>query len=329
MGDNKEKKKTNVKKNTNSKTNMSSNNRNKNKKVLKDEDIEILDKTNSFEIIIDDERLKDKETLDFSFIDGKNKRKKAKNEMEFLEEEYYKEAAKNIDSDILKPKGNDFFSTAVIIILAFILGFLICCIWAKKSNYFSEVKTVVEEVEKVVMDDNYVFVGDSIFEGYKLESHFKDMPVVNSGVSGNKTTDILNNMNNRIYRYNPSKVFLLIGTNDIGNIASSKTVENIAKIIDNIKTNRTYAEIYVFSIYPVNKEVDGWSAPGVRDNEVIKAINKDIKEVCSKKEVNFIDVYDLLADGDGNLKESYSYDGLHLTEDGYQVITKEINKVLK
>ena len=40
------------------------------------------------------------------------------------------------------------------------------------------------------------------------------MPVVNSGVSGDKTNDILDNMEERIYRYNPSKVVILVGTND-------------------------------------------------------------------------------------------------------------------
>ena len=42
-----------------------------------------------------------------------------------------------------------------------------------------------------------------------------------------------------------------------------------------------------------------------------------------------MDVYDLLADGEGNLKEEYSYDGLHLSDEGYKVITKEVMKVLK
>ena len=48
-------------------------------------------------------------------------------------------------------------------------------------------------------------------------------------------------------------------------------------------------------------------------------MNKEIKKICNDKDVVFMDVYDLLADEDGNLKSSYSYDGLHLNENGYIV----------
>lgn len=318
---------TSNKSNNSNKTKTSSNYSKKTDKKI--DDIEKFEKTNSFDIVIDDERLKDKESLDFSFIDGKGKKKKAKKEIEILDEVDYKEEAKKIDVELSNNKSGDSISTAIIIIFSFILGFLICCIWAKESGYFTRTKTISNEVEKVIVDKNYVFVGDSIFEGYKLDEHYKDMPTVNSGISGHKTTDILENMNERIYRYNPSKVILLIGTNDISHIDSKETVQNIGKIIDGIKKNRKYAEIYVQSIYPVNHEVDGWLAAGPRDNETIKSMNKEIKEICSEKNVTYMDVYDLLADGEGNLKEEYSYDGLHLSNEGYKVITKEVMKVLK
>ena len=331
-GSNNRKKTNNGNKNNNSNKTKTSSSKNVNKntnKPKKVDDIELLDRTNSFDIIIDDDRLKDKESLDFSFIDGKGKKKKAKEEIEILEEVDYKEEAKKIESEVIKAKSNDAFSTGIIIVFSFILGFFICCIWAKESDHFKTVETVTEEVEKIVMDDNYVFVGDSIFEGYKLEKHFEGMPTINSGISGHKTRDILDNMNGRIYKYNPSKVFILIGTNDIGEIDSSETVQNIGKIIDGIQKNRKYAEIYVQSIYPVNKVVEDWKAAGERDNDVIKSMNKEIKDICNDKDVTYMDVYDLLADGEGNLKEEYSYDGLHLSDEGYKVITKEVMKVLK
>ena len=54
---------------------------------------------------------------------------------------------------------------------------------------------------------NYLFLGDSITDFYDLDEYYKDLPVVNSGVSGNTTADILNDMKNRVYNYNPSKYF--------------------------------------------------------------------------------------------------------------------------
>lgn len=338
----------NYKKKTNSKNDSSNRNNNSNKvnstkKNVKtnttskksildksDEDIEILDKTNSLDIVIDEVRLKDKESLDFSFIDGKRKKKKAKEDIELLDDIDYKEEAKKIDIPVSVNKGSEAFSTALIIIFSFILGFLVSFIIGKESGFFTETEKVVEKVveEKVVVDDNYVFVGDSIFEGYDLEKYFKDMPVINSGISGHKTTDILNNMNNRIYKYNPSKVILMIGTNDFSSISNEDTVKNIGKIIDGIKANRPYAEIYVQSIYPVNKNVNSDAAYG-RSNDDINTMNKGIKDTCKEKEVNYMNIHDLLIDENGNLKSEYTYDGLHITKEGYKVITEEVMKVLK
>lgn len=336
--ENKGTKKTTSTKNTTKKTTTKSNttpkkkNGSANSKVTKkEEEIEILDKTNSFDIIIDDDRLKDKESLDFSFIDGKRKKKKAKKDIEILEEIDYKEELKNIDIPKKERKGSDAFSTILIIVFSFVLGFLICFIWAKESDHFTVIEKEKEEVIKteIVVDDNYLFVGDSITARYDLDKYYNGMPVVNSGVSSNKTTDILNDMNNRIYKYNPSKVILLIGTNDYSSLSNSDTVKNIGKIIDGIKDNREYAEIYVQSIYPVNKEINDGVSVKDRNNKDISEMNSNIKKLCKEKSVNYINMYDLLVDEDGNLDDDYTKDGLHLDSDGYEVVTEEIMKILK
>lgn len=336
--ENKGTKKTTSTKNTTKKTTTKSNttpkkkNGSANSKVTKkEEEIEILDKTNSFDIIIDDDRLKDKESLDFSFIDGKRKKKKAKKDIEILEEVDYKEELKNIDIPKKERNGSDAFSTILIIVFSFVLGFLICFIWAKESDHFTVIEKEKEEVIKteIVVDDNYLFVGDSITARYDLDKYYNGMPVVNSGVSSNKTTDILNDMNNRIYKYNPSKVILLIGTNDYSSLSNSDTVKNIGKIIDGIKDNREYAEIYVQSIYPVNKEINDGVSVKDRNNKDISEMNSNIKKLCKEKSVNYINMYDLLVDEDGNLDDDYTKDGLHLDSDGYEVVTEEIMKILK
>ena len=39
-------------------------------------------------------------------------------------------------------------------------------------------------------------------------------------------------------------------------------------------------------------------------------------------------MYDLLKDEEGNLKEEYTKDGLHLSDKGYEVVTKEIKQII-
>lgn len=175
-------------------------------------------------------------------------------------------------------------------------------------------------------NDNFVFLGDSITDFYPLEEYYDNLPVVNSGVSGNKTTDILTDMKERVYKYNPTKVFLLIGTNDLNMLDDNivdKTFNNIKKIIKEIRKNKSKASIYVESIYPINPNVPNSSSDN-RTNENIKKLNKKISDYCNNNNCKYINLYNNLADQDGNLKESYTTDGLHLNSLGYVVVTREL-----
>lgn len=179
-------------------------------------------------------------------------------------------------------------------------------------------------VTKEMISDNVVFLGDSITYQYPLDEFYEDMHVVNSGVNGNQTTDILNNMYERVYRYNPSKVILLIGTNDLTNNRSDEEIlDNIRKIIVQIKENRPYAKIYIQSIYPISETMQK-EADILKDhktNKRISEVNKKLKDICKEEKVTYIDTYSALLDENKELKRSYAEDGLHLTALGYIKVT--------
>ena len=104
--------------------------------------------------------------------------------------------------------------------------------------------------------DNFVFLGDSITDFYPLEEFYDNLPVVNSGVSGYKTTDILSRIDSMVTIYNPTKVFLLIGTNDVPSRSEDEIVKNIQEIVKEIQSKRPKAKIYLESILPVNRSND-------------------------------------------------------------------------
>lgn len=176
--------------------------------------------------------------------------------------------------------------------------------------------------EKRLISNNYVFLGDSITAGYPLEDYYEDLFVVNSGVGGYTTNDILDNLDRMVYRYNPSKIFLLIGTNDHNQGKDPKEiVENIEKIVDKIHKKRPYSKMYIESVYPINdKDFDKTG----RNNDAINDMNKLIQKLCKKKSITYIDVHSHLLDKDKKLKKKYTYDGLHLNELGYVKVTNVI-----
>lgn len=197
-------------------------------------------------------------------------------------------------------------------------------------GFFTKEKIVTKEVEKEVqvVPDNYLFLGDSLTDYFDLETYFPGQPVVNSGIAGNTTDQILTSMKTRVYDYNPSKIFLLIGTNDLRDGKSQEAVvQNIEEIIEEIQTNRKQSEIFVESLYPVNASVS--SAVGVRSNATIQNINAQLEEYCKEKNLTYIDLYAKLQDEQGNLQIQYTVDGLHLSDAGYQVVAEVLQEYLK
>ncbi len=198
--------------------------------------------------------------------------------------------------------------------------------------YFKYPKIKYKTVNKVVMDENIVFVGDSITYMYDLNKYYDGYNVVNNGIDGEFTWGVLDDLKDRIYKYNPSKVVLLIGTNDIyKNKSVDEISDNVDKIIKGIKTNRTYAEIYLVSLLPVNRTSDdiiNLNMVKNRTNEMIMEINNKYQEIAKKYNITYIDLYSKLIDDDGNLKLDYTKEGLHLNDNGYKVITRVIKNVL-
>ena len=141
-------------------------------------------------------------------------------------------------------------------------------------------------------------------------------------------------MKKRVYDYNPSKVFLLIGVNDLYEGKSKEDiVKDIKEIIDLIKENRPYAKIYLESLYPVNKTDDEKIEEDIRNyefsNDDIKDINKKLESLAKDEKITYIDMFSELVDDEGNLKIEYTNEGLHISDEGYDKITEVLNKYIK
>jgi lysophospholipase L1-like esterase len=228
------------------------------------------------------------------------------------------------DSSMLKKKMKFEFNIWFYVLSSLLLISIICDLML----FFIKEKETV----KYVTDQNIVFFGDSITEGYKVDEFFPDTFVINSGISGNKSNQLLERIENDVYAYNPSKVFILIGINDMNHsVPEEEILNNIQKVINGIKINRKYTKIYIESIYPINRNMFDDIEYGFNKevtNDKIKKINSKIKTMCEDNDINYVDVYSSLTDTNGNLKAVYSKEGLHLTDLGYFKVTKVLEKYI-
>ena len=189
---------------------------------------------------------------------------------------------------------------------------------AKEVDYTKE--------EMIKKYENIVFLGDSITEYYPINEIYSDLPVIKSGIAGYKTNDILSRLDELVYKYNPTSVYLLIGTNDLimdKEEDKVSAVNNIKEIIENIKKHRKKTDIYIESIYPINKNLDKEKyMVGQRENTTIMNVNNKIKKYCKENNYHYIDMYNQLLDKDGNFSKEYTDDGLHPNDLGYAKITR-------
>ena len=182
-----------------------------------------------------------------------------------------------------------------------------------------------------------VMLGDSITEGGEdWNKYFKSKNIVNRGISGDTTLGILARLD-ELFFYKPTKIFLLIGINDIFNIDSPNrknitpisVSNNIMTIANIINKNSPKTQLYVQTTLPINnklyKKLTGkFPLHEVPLPDQINQINKRLKNNADQNHYNVINLHDIFLDSYGLLSEKYTSDGVHLNEGGYHKWSKFI-----
>lgn len=152
-----------------------------------------------------------------------------------------------------------------------------------------------------------VMVGDSITEGVDWNEILQDNMIVNRGISGDTTSGLLKRIH-QVVELSPSIVFIMIGVNDFGSLANVDTVYNNYKRIIEILRDKGIIVIVQSTVYSVEKH------KVVNIN--IRSLNEKLSAFCQCNNINYLDLNSVLSSADG-LKEMYTYDGIHLSADGY------------
>lgn len=192
--------------------------------------------------------------------------------------------------------------------------------------YQRTINNIFFELNESSEPGGIVFLGDSITDFFRVNEYFHGAYVINRGISGDTTDGVLKRLPESVYDLSPSKVFIMIGTNDLMEKKQEQTiVTNIENIITLIQEKCPDTKLYLESIYPVSaareKKIRRFIV-GKRNNEKIKNLNENLKYVAQKKGITYIDVYSHLVDASGNLRHEYTVEGLHLTIQGYKVVSK-------
>ena len=208
----------------------------------------------------------------------------------------------------------------------------------QKINRLQSYKTLNKYAKK----GQILFVGSSLMEHFPinelLQSLELDYTIYNRGIGGYVTTELLDSMEECVFELEPSKVFINIGTNDIGSpdYSQEKLIAHYDEILNQIGKRLPQCKVYVMAYYPINAKAD---FPGLdegrkefmfktRTNQAILEANVAGEKLAGNHGYEFINVNEGLADEEGNLKVEYAIEGLHMWPNAYEVILNNLKKYL-
>ena len=164
-------------------------------------------------------------------------------------------------------------------------------------------------------DAEIVFIGDSITSRGTYDEYFSDKKVLNRGIGSDVAEGVYNRID-EIISHHPSKIFIMIGINDIAKeISFDESIDFYKKKIKSIHSQLPACEIYVESVLPTITEA----------GDKIVEYNNRLQEMCIETDTRYVNLYDLFLNDLGELNNILmSDDDIHLNGEGYKVIIKEL-----
>lgn len=173
-----------------------------------------------------------------------------------------------------------------------------------------------------------VAFGDSITAGFgatpysvylqqQLDANECNSVVINEGFSGEESFEGAARIESVLAKHQPNYILIMEGANDvISGVSAQITAASIATMID--KSISAGATPIVSSITPNTQS-------GSELLIIPQVYNPSIQQEAAKRSVRFVDNYAALQ---GNNWGQYNFDGLHMTDQGQNVLAQEFFKAI-
>jgi len=161
-----------------------------------------------------------------------------------------------------------------------------------------------------------VFLGNSITEAGEWQELIPNRRVKNRGISGDVTYGILDRLD-EVLASKPSKIFILIGVNDLKRGTPVDTIAaTYRRIVEKIKASSPKSSLYIQSVLPVNEAMLSGAYKKV-SNAMINALNEKLVQLAVQSKCVYADVHSIMKDENGQLAKELTNDGIHLWPSTY------------
>ena len=191
-----------------------------------------------------------------------------------------------------------------------------------------------------------LFTGSSLMEYFPISEYWMEENLTektgcfayNRGIAGCTTDEFLQAIDIMMLDLEPSVIFINIGTNDItpqedGSNWLDHLVRNYDEIL-RIGRESLDAVFYLMAYYPVCRKVleqDPLRREKfvLRTKENLALANSEVEALDAKYGAKYIGVNEGLYDEDGDMKEDFTVEGVHMFSEAYRIVLNNLRPYLK
>ncbi|MFN6484141.1 MULTISPECIES: SGNH/GDSL hydrolase family protein [unclassified Nostoc] len=164
-----------------------------------------------------------------------------------------------------------------------------------------------------------ILVGDSLSMWFPREKLPAGKLWLNQGISGDTSSGVLKRLG-AFSATRPDVIYVMAGINDLRKGASDETIlHNYRRIVRRLRQTHPKAQIIVQSILPTRL--------AKLSNSRIRHINTQLTMIAKEEGANYLNIYSWFTDMEGNMRPELTTDGLHLSQEGYDVWRSALQQI--
>ena len=160
-----------------------------------------------------------------------------------------------------------------------------------------------------------LLLGDSLIDFGNWSARLKEYQVISSGLPGECSWELLERVQYSSFPGTIDFISLMTGTNDLFS-GFTNTPETIHRILTSLSRSFPTAPLILTSLLP-------YQVMGL--DRVVKQINAELESFCNATEIIYFDLHSAFA---GSQEQLFDFDGVHLSELGYQVWAANLKKII-
>jgi len=214
-------------------------------------------------------------------------------------------------------------SKGLLTLLTLIISF---AAYAQTENVFTnEVNGITTKYDSIwdATKETIVFTGSSSVRLWKnLQEKFPEHQIINSGFGGSQASDLLLFLDELVLSYNPKKVFIYEGDNDLwAKKRPADVLDTTVEIIRRIKAKNVSTQVILISAKP---SISRWKIRGK-----YKKLNRKMKRSAKNdSSLFYVDVWKPMLNNRKLRTDIFIGDGLHMNQKGYDIWYEAMKNLL-